>query len=120
MVIKELDLIIPVNQTTAIVGASGSGKTTLMKLLMKFYEPNDGKIKLGNLDFKNISQKAWRAHCGVVMQEGYIFNDTMANNIAIGDNYVDKEKLRKAVEIGNLCKMFMIKSLPRSLSMRKN
>lgn len=112
MVIKELDLVIPAHKTTAIVGASGSGKTTLMKLLMKFYEPNDGKIKLGNLDFGNISQKAWRAHCGVVMQEGYIFNDTMANNIAIGDNYVDKDKLRKAVEIANI-KDF-IESLPLS------
>lgn len=112
LVIKGLSLHIPKQKTTAIVGASGSGKTTLMKLLMKFYEPNGGKMKLGAIDFKNISQKAWRSHCGVVMQEGYIFNDTIANNIAVGDNYVDKEKLRKAVEIANI-KEF-VESLPLS------
>ncbi|MDO5656703.1 MAG: peptidase domain-containing ABC transporter [Flavobacteriaceae bacterium] len=112
LVIKNLDLKIPLNHTTAIVGASGSGKSTLMKLLMMFYDPNAGKIKLGTVDFRNISQKAWRSHCGVVMQEGYIFNDTIANNIAVGDSYVDKEKLRKAVEIANI-KDF-IESLPLS------
>lgn len=111
-VIKELDLSIPINKTTAIVGASGSGKTTLMKLLMKFYEPNKGNIKMGTIDFKNISQKAWRSHCGVVMQEGYIFNDSIANNIAVGENHIDKNRLKKAVEIANI-KQF-IESLPLS------
>lgn len=101
-VFENLNLNIPFQKTTAIVGASGSGKTTLLKLLMKFYEPNEGEIKIGNTHMKNISPRFWRDQCGVVMQEGYIFNDTIANNIAVGEDYVDKAKLRKAVEIANI------------------
>jgi len=101
-VIKGLDLTIPVNKITAIVGASGSGKTTLMKMLLKFYEPNNGEINLGNNHLSNISHSAWREQCGVVMQDGYIFNDTIANNIAIGQDVIDKERLKKAVEIANI------------------
>lgn len=101
-VFENLNLIIPHQKTTAIVGASGSGKTTLLKLLMKFYEPITGEIKIGNTNLKNISPKIWRDHCGVVMQEGYIFNDTIAENIAVGEDYIDKQKLRKAVEIANI------------------
>ncbi|MFD0862869.1 peptidase domain-containing ABC transporter [Sungkyunkwania multivorans] len=112
MVLKDLDLHIPANKLTAIVGVSGSGKTTLMKLLLKFYEPNKGVIKLGNYDLKNISQKAWRARCGAVMQEGYIFNDTIANNIAVGEDYIDKDKLAHAVDVANIGEF--IESLPLS------
>jgi ATP-binding cassette, subfamily B, bacterial len=101
-VIKGLDLTIFRNKTTAIVGSSGSGKTTLMKLLLKFYEPNEGSIKLGSVDLKNISHKAWRHHCGVVMQEGYIFDDTIAGNIAVGVDQIDKNKLLRAVQIANI------------------
>jgi ATP-binding cassette subfamily B protein len=101
-VIKDLSFMIPVNKTTAIVGASGSGKTTLMKLLMKFYEPNQGEIKLGAVNFNDISQRAWREKCGVVMQDGYIFNDSIANNIAVGEDNIDKEKLINAVKIANI------------------
>ncbi|MCB9335469.1 MAG: peptidase domain-containing ABC transporter [Flavobacteriales bacterium] len=101
-VIKGLDLTIPTNKITAIVGASGSGKTTLMKMLLKFYEPNQGEINLGHYHLKNISQQTWRANSGVVMQEGYIFNDTIANNIAVGEDSIDKERLRKAVAIANI------------------
>ena len=101
-VFENLSLNIPYQKTTAIVGASGSGKTTLLKLLMKFYEPNDGDIKLGSTNLKNISPRIWRDHCGVVMQEGYVFNDTIAQNIAVGEDYIDKNKLRKAVEIANI------------------
>ena len=101
-VIKGLDLIIPANKITAIVGASGSGKTTLMKMLLKFYEPNKGEINLGKNHLSNISHPAWREQCGVVMQDGYIFNDTIANNIAIGQDVIDKERLKKAVEIANI------------------
>ncbi len=110
--IKKMNFIIPSQKTTAIVGASGSGKTTLMKLLMRFYEPNEGFIKLGDQNFQNISQKTWRSHCGVVMQEGYIFNDTIAHNIAVGENYIDRGKLLRAVEMANI-KEF-IESLPLS------
>jgi len=112
LVLKDLDLEIPSNKVTAIVGASGSGKTTLMKMLLKFYDPISGEIKIGNQDLQYISQKAWRHECGVVMQEGYIFNDTIANNIAIGEDYVDKKKLAHAVDVANI-KDF-IESLPLS------
>lgn len=112
MVLKDLDLLIPANKVTAIVGVSGSGKTTLMKLLLKFYEPNKGVIKIGNHNLQNVSQKAWRNECGVVMQEGYIFNDTIANNIAVGVDYVDKKKLAHAVDVANI-KEF-IETLPLS------
>ncbi|MFK8045060.1 MAG: peptidase domain-containing ABC transporter [Crocinitomicaceae bacterium] len=101
-VIKNLSLTIPANKITAIVGASGSGKTTLMKILLKFYQPNFGTIKYGPIDLNNISQTSWRDKCGVVMQEGYIFNDTIANNIAIGQDRIDQEKLLKAVNIANI------------------
>ncbi len=111
-VLKNLNFTLPHQKTTAIVGASGSGKTTLMKVLLRFYEPSEGIIKLGDQNFQNISQKTWRAHCGVVMQEGYIFNDTIAHNIAVGETDLDKENLLKAVEIANI-KSF-IESLPLS------
>tara|TARA_R110002020_G_scaffold75065_6_gene191426 strand:- start:2678 stop:4867 length:2190 start_codon:yes stop_codon:yes gene_type:complete len=109
-VIKDLSVTIPANKITAIVGTSGSGKTTLMKILLKFYQPQNGKILIGGTDLKNIPNKLWRKHCGVVMQEGYIFNDTIAGNIAIGHQDIDFEKLEKAVEIANI-KSF-IESLP--------
>src|SRR5690606_19650517 len=111
-VLNDLDLTIPANKITAIVGTSGSGKTTLMKLLLKFYEPNEGQIKLGNYDLKNVSQKAWRNQCGVVMQEGYIFSDTISNNIAVGEDYVDKKKLAHAVDVANIKEY--IETLPLS------
>jgi len=112
MVLKELDLEIPANKITAIVGASGSGKTTLMKLLLKFYAPNSGALLLGNYDLKSVSQKTWRSQCGVVMQEGYIFSDTIANNIAVGEDYVDKKKLAHAVDVANI--QAFIERLPLS------
>ena len=111
-VFQDLNLVIPYQKTTAIVGASGSGKTTLLKLITKFYEPTQGHIKIGNTDMKNISPRFWRDHCGVVMQESYVFNDTIANNIAIGEDTIDKQKLRKAIEIANI--QGFIESLPLS------
>lgn len=112
LVLENLDLEIPSNKITAIVGTSGSGKTTLMKLLLKFYDPIEGVIKLGNTDLKNISQRAWRAQSGVVMQEGYIFSDTIARNIAVGEDFVDKTKLAHAVDVANIQEF--IESLPLS------
>ncbi|MBQ0734117.1 peptidase domain-containing ABC transporter [Aquimarina celericrescens] len=111
-VLENLNLSIPANKITAVVGVSGSGKTTLMKLLLKFYEPDEGQIFIGPHDLQHVSQKAWRDHFGVVMQEGYIFNDTIANNIAVGEDYVDKKKLAHAVDVANI-KEF-IESLPLS------
>ncbi|WP_264535921.1 peptidase domain-containing ABC transporter [Flavobacterium sp. N1736] len=101
-VLENLSLIIPANKVTAIVGVSGSGKTTLMKLLLKFYEPNTGEINIGNTQLKNISQKAWRSYIGAVMQEGFIFSDTIANNIAIGVDKVDKDRLVYAADVANI------------------
>ncbi|UMB53927.1 peptidase domain-containing ABC transporter [Lutibacter sp. A64] len=101
-VLKDVSFTIPTNKTTAIVGVSGSGKTTLMKLLLRFYELDKGEILVSNFNLKNISQKVWRAHCGVVMQEGYIFNDTIAKNIAVGEDYVDTKKLIHAVDVANI------------------
>jgi len=109
-VLKNLELTILANKVTAIVGASGSGKTTLMKLLLKFYEPNEGEIKVGNIDLADIRQQSWREKCGSVMQEGFIFNDTIANNIAVGQEHINREKLLRAVEVANI-KVF-IESLP--------
>ena len=101
-VLDDLTLKIPANKVTAIVGVSGSGKTTLMKLLLKFYEPEKGEINIGNAQLKNISQRAWRSNIGAVMQEGFIFSDTIANNIAIGVDKVDKERLVYAADVANI------------------
>lgn len=113
-IFQNLNLKIPYQKTTAIVGASGSGKTTLLKLLMKFYDPIDGEITIEDVNLKNISPRFWRDHCGVVMQEGYIFNDTIAENIAVGEDSIDFEKFQKAIEIAN------IKDFIQSLPMNKD
>lgn len=109
-VIKGLKMSIPSNKVTAIVGASGSGKTTLMKILLKFYETSKGSIMYGEHFLNVLSHKAWRANCGVVMQEGYIFNDTIAYNIAIGRDIIDQERLIQATKIANIYEF--IQSLP--------
>ncbi len=111
-VLNELDLTIPANKITAIVGSSGSGKTTLMKMLLRFYEPSTGNLLLEKTPLNSISQHTWRAQCGSVMQEGYIFSDTIANNIAVGDEIVDKKKLLHAVKVANIQEF--IESLPLS------
>lgn len=109
-VIKGLDIIIPAKKITAIVGASGSGKTTLMKVLLKFYAPTKGTVTYGKNNLNNISPTTWRDNCGVVMQEGYVFNDTIAYNIAIGEDTIDQEKLLQATRIANI--EDFIQSLP--------
>lgn len=110
LVLNQLNLTIPSKKITAIVGVSGSGKTTLMKVLLKFYKPNNGTIKLGDIDIDSIKQQAWRGACGVVMQEGYIFNDTIASNVAVGDDVIDKERLASALDVANL--RAFVESLP--------
>lgn len=109
-VLKDLDLLIPANKITAIVGSSGSGKTTLMKLLLKFYEPVTGAISVGSQNLNTVSAGAWRDVCGVVMQEGYIFSDTIANNIAVGEDTIDMKRLKHAVTVANIKEH--IESLP--------
>lgn len=101
-VLEALNLTITAKKITAIVGTSGSGKTTLMKLLLKFYEPQEGDILINKTSLKSISQKAWRNHIGSVMQEGYIFSDTIANNIAVGVDVIDKERLQYAADVANI------------------
>lgn len=94
--LSHLDLTIGFRRTTAIVGASGSGKTTLMKLLLKFYDIADGRIEVGGRDLSLIAPDAWRERCGVVMQDGYIFSDSVRKNIAMQDGTVDVEALVQA------------------------
>jgi ATP-binding cassette subfamily B protein len=101
-VIKNLNLDIAAKKITAIVGGSGSGKTTLLKRLLKFNAPVRGDIMLKSFNLKNIAQYAWRERCGVVMQEGFIFNDTIAKNIAVGVDNIDKKRLVEACEIANI------------------
>lgn len=101
-VLDDISLNIPIGQTTAIVGDSGSGKTTLMKILLKYYSDYDGTIKVGNSDLKDITASSLRGLCGVVMQDGYIFSDTLERNIATGDVQINKSSLNNAVEIAQL------------------
>ena len=113
-VLSGIDLTIPEGKVTAIVGASGSGKTTLMKLLVKFYRPQEGKIAVGGEDLEQIHTGLWRKRCGVVMQDGYIFSDTIARNIALSSEEIDFPKLHNAVKIAN------IKEFIDSLPLRHN
>lgn len=101
-ILKDINLIIPRNKVTAIVGSSGSGKTTLLKLLLKFYEPDAGKIVIGANAISEISHHEWRNHIGSVMQEGYIFSDSIGNNIAVGDEVPDKIRLKECLKIANI------------------
>lgn len=102
LVLKDINLEIPRGKVTAIVGTSGSGKTTLVKLLLGFYPPTKGNIRLGGIHISNVRKRLWRSKCGAVMQDGYIFTDTIANNIAESDEHVNKEKLLKSVKIANI------------------
>lgn len=109
-VIKKLNLKIPNQKITAIVGASGSGKSTLVKLMLKFYSPSNGKLMFGEYNMESLSHKSWRKKCGVVMQEGFIFNDTIAYNISVSNTVVDREKLIEAAKTANIYDF--IESLP--------
>ncbi|ELY2018306.1 ATP-binding cassette domain-containing protein, partial [Flavobacterium psychrophilum] len=101
-ILKDINFRIPDGKITAIVGASGSGKTTLMKLLLKFYDPTQGELFFNEENINNISPKNLRENCGVVMQDGFIFSDTIERNIATGDENINKEKLQNAVKIANI------------------
>ena len=108
--LDNVSFTIPEGKVTAIVGASGSGKTTIVKLLQGFYKPLHGQIKIGTTPLSMIHPRVWRSKTGSVMQESFIFSDTIANNIAIGVDEVDQEKLRRAVQIANIEEF--IQSLP--------
>lgn len=107
-VLDNLNLEIPQNKVTAIVGASGSGKTTLIKLLLGFYPPTSGDIKIGNIYLKNIRNDLWRSKCGVVMQDGFVFSDTIANNIALGEDQVETKRLMNAAENANISEFISV------------
>lgn len=102
MVLKNINLTIPAGKVTAIVGSSGSGKTTLIKLLLGFYQPVNGKINFGDLDLQKINSKTWRSTCGAVLQDGYIFSDTIIENITVGDDNPDPDQFNRAVATANI------------------
>ena len=97
--IDDVGIHIPQGKVTAIVGASGSGKTTLIRLMLGYYLVLEGQINIGNTDINKLNKKWWRRQCGVVMQEGVIFSESIARNIAVDDGDIDKERLLKAAEI---------------------
>lgn len=116
LVLHGINLHIPAGKTTALVGASGSGKTTLLKLLLKFYQPTRGKIQVSHISLDQIGQEAWRDECGVVTQEGFIFSDTIARNIAVGEENYDTARLLHAVKVANIQEY--LESLPSGFNTR--
>jgi ATP-binding cassette subfamily B protein len=109
-VLNNINLTIPENKVTAIVGMSGSGKTTLLKLLLKFYEYYKGDIEIGETNIKYISHNYWRSQCSSVLQDGYIFNDTIANNISLHGEQINQQHLIHACRVANI--LSFIESLP--------
>ena len=100
--LEGIDFEVPQGKVTAIVGASGSGKTTLMKLMLGYYPVNEGRIAVGGRDINDYNVKWWRRQCGVVMQDGVIFSESIERNIAVGDGPVDTERLHRAASIANI------------------
>ena len=119
-VLKNLNFTIPEGKVTAIVGASGSGKTTFLKLMLKVYNPTSGYIQVGNVKLDHLNAKLWRQHCGVVMQDGFIFSDSIARNISESstDGIIDKKRLLHAVQVANL--ETLIESLPAGYNTKIN
>lgn len=101
-VLRGLSLAVPQSKITAIVGMSGSGKTTLVKMMLGFYPPTSGEVQVGGINLSSYSTHAWREKCGAVMQDGYIFSDTIARNIAVSDDVIDKNRLLHAVKVANI------------------
>jgi ATP-binding cassette, subfamily B, bacterial len=110
LVLRNVSVQFPVGNTTAIVGTSGSGKTTLLKLLLGYYPPTVGKIRLGEISLASISTATWRSRCGTVMQDGFIFSETIAQNIALGDETIDRRRLLHATEMADI--QSFVESLP--------
>lgn len=109
-VLDGINLTIPENKMTAIVGASGSGKTTLIKLLLRFYEPQEGSIRIGHIKLVDINLRRWRDLCGSVLQDGFIFSDTISRNIVVSDEFIDMKRMKYASNIANISGF--IESLP--------
>jgi len=104
-VLHDINLHIPSGKITAIVGTSGSGKTTLIKLMLGFYPPVKGEIQIGEYNLLNINTHLWRDNCGAVMQDGFIFSDTIARNIAVSDEVIDTSRLFHAAKVANILEM---------------
>lgn len=102
LVLHNIYLHIPENKVTAIVGGSGCGKSTLLKLLVRLYKPSYGDIKMDKMNVNAINLRQWRSMCGVVMQDGKIFSDTILNNIVLDDEHIDYEQLRKVCRIAQI------------------
>ena len=115
-VLNNITATFPKGKVTAIVGLSGSGKTTLLKLLLKFYEPVSGSILIGHHHLDTLEESFWRSKCGAVLQDGYIFSDTIAGNIAVGFDEIDKRRLLNAVEMA--CIKEFIETLPLKYNTR--
>lgn len=115
-VLKNINITIPSQKTTAIVGPSGSGKTTLLKLMLGFYKPTEGIVTLGNKPIDKYSPSCWRKECGTVMQEGFIFSDTIAGNIGLSDATPDIEMVKKSAQIANISDF--IEALPLQYNTR--
>ena len=115
-VLKNLSLHIPEKSVTAIVGTSGSGKTTLIKLLLNYYSPTEGEIKIGDQNLQMLSAREWRKRCGVVLQNGYIFSESIAGNIALGAEKINLDELYRAAKIANINEY--IESLPMGFNTR--
>ncbi|WLD23307.1 peptidase domain-containing ABC transporter [Flavobacterium dauae] len=113
--IKSVNALIPKNKMTAIVGISGSGKTTLLKLLLKFYSPKSGVIKLGKNDLESINNKEWRKKCGVIFQDSVIFSDTIKYNVALTHD-ADLEKLKRSLQLANI--LSFVDNLPLKENMK--
>ncbi len=113
-VLSNINLEFPSGKITAIVGTSGSGKTTILKLIQKFYTDYAGEVKIGESNLKHISPSHWRTMSGSVMQDGYIFNDTIEKNIAVGDQNPDLDKLIHACKVANI--QSYVESLPLGLN----
>lgn len=115
-VLNNINASFPKGKVTAIVGLSGSGKTTLLKLLLKFYEPVSGGIMVGSQPLPAVDESFWRSKCGVVLQDGFIFSDTIAGNITVGFEEIDKQRLLDAVEVANIREF--IETLPLKYNTR--
>ena len=100
--VEDVNLSFEKGEFICFIGTSGSGKTTIVKLLLGFYNPNKGDVRIGDTSLKNLNPHVWRSKTGSVMQDGFIFSDTIANNIAPGEEVVDKERLLHAVTVANI------------------
>jgi len=101
-IFTKLNLTFPSGQTTAIVGASGSGKTTILKLLLRYYKPEQGEILVGGKPLDQIDFGLWRDSCGSVLQENFVYADTIERNIAINDEFPDEAKVQDAIHVSNM------------------